>query len=142
MGLTPRGHSFNGYGGAELANAWEEWSGKEEEGDSSEEEDNPFSIYLSLGEVEKIWGHQYVDFGVNFKWYQKGPCPNMAPNPSQAAMVDMPLEDMLRIFLAYQNEHLPKDTLSMPSHMDQVIKMKMTSMLWQKYDMLVRQKRG
>ncbi len=51
----------------------------------------------------------------------------------------------MRIFLAFQIEQLrafPKDALSMPGHMDQVIKMKMTGMQWQKYDMLVRQKRG
>ncbi len=60
-------------------------------------------------------------------------------------MVDMPLQCWLKIFLAFQIEHLqvfPKDTLSMLGHMDQVIKMKMTGMQWQKYDMLVRQKRG
>ncbi len=42
-------------------------------------------------------------------------------------------------------EHLrafPKDALSMPGHMDLVIKMKRTGMQWQKYDMLVSQKRG
>ncbi len=87
--------------------------------------------------MEKVWGHLYVDLRVIFKWYQKGPCPNMAPNPSEPAMVDMPL--------AFQIEHLlafPKDALSMPGHMDQDIKMKMTGMQWQKYDMLIRQKRG
>ncbi len=35
IGSTTRYHSFNSYGGAELATGWEEWSGKEEEGDSS-----------------------------------------------------------------------------------------------------------
>ncbi len=76
---------------------------------------------------------------------RRAPAPNMTPNPSQLAMVDMPLEDWLKIFLAFQIEHLrafPKDALSMPGHMDQVIKMKMTGIQWQKYYMLVKQKSG
>ncbi len=48
IGYTTRDLSFNGYGGAELATGWEEWSGKEEEeGDSS--------INVSPVEVEKVF---------------------------------------------------------------------------------------
>ncbi len=34
-----------------------------EETESSEEEDETFSYYLTKGEVEKIWDQQYVDYG-------------------------------------------------------------------------------
>ncbi len=47
---TPRDYSFNDYGGAELATTWEEWSGKEEEGDSWDEDDDPLSNPRGSGE--------------------------------------------------------------------------------------------
>ncbi len=49
----------------------------------------------------------------------------MAHTTTQPAIVDMPLEAWLRIFLAFQIEHLqafPKDALSMPDNMDQIIR--------------------
>ncbi len=45
----------------------EDWTGKGEEGDSLEQDDNPLSIYLSPGDVEKVWDQHYMEFGVIYK---------------------------------------------------------------------------
>ncbi len=39
------------------------WAGKFEADEGSEEEDDALSYYLSPGEVEQVWGQDYVDFG-------------------------------------------------------------------------------
>ncbi len=73
----------------------------------------------------------------------------MPPLPPQATPLprdaDIPLEDWIQIFMAFTVEHLrafPKDAWSMPGHVDLIIKMKATNMLWLKYDTLVCQKRA
>ncbi len=43
---------------------WQDnWAGKFEVDEGSEEEDDALSYHLSPWEIEQIWGKDYVDFG-------------------------------------------------------------------------------
>ncbi len=49
----------------------ENWPGKLEVDEGSEEKDDALS-YLSLGEIEQVWGQEYVDFGAIYCRHVKG----------------------------------------------------------------------
>ncbi len=70
-----------------------------------------------------------MDFGAIYHRHVKGPQPSPATTTTtvQLAITDMPFDELLRIFLAFQSEHLtafPKDAVTMPAHIDQIVKMK------------------
>ncbi len=59
--------------------------------------------------------------------------------------MEIPLEEWMRIFVAFQTEHVrafPKDAPYMPGYDDLIIKMKVGGMLRLQYDTLLRQKRA
>ncbi len=88
-----------------------------------------------------------MDFGAIYCCHVKEPhsSPAMTITTAQLAITDMPFNEWLPIFLAFQSEHLrafPKDAVTMPAHFEQIVKMKNTGMQWHCYDVICRQKRG
>ncbi len=116
--------------------------GKDDVMDSSDEQDDAFSYNLSQEEVDRVKGKKYVDFRVIYKRQLKGPHATATP---QQHNVDIPLEEWMRIFMAFQAEHVrsfPRDALSMQGYVNLIIKMKVGGILWLRYDTLFRQKRS
>ncbi len=68
-----------------------------------------------------------MDFGVIYPRHVKGPnaSPTTTTTTVQLAITYMPFDEWLRIFMAFQSEHLrafPKDTVTMQAHIDQIVK--------------------
>ncbi len=115
------------------------WQGKDDVADSSDEEDDAFSYNLSQEEVDRVRGQKY---GRQLKGLYATATPSAVP---QHHNVDIPLEEWMRIFMAFQAEHVrsfPKDAPSMPGYVDLITKMKVGGILWLLYDTLLRQKRA
>ncbi len=91
-------------------------------------EDDAFSYNLSQEEVDRVRGQKYVDFGAIYMRQLKGPNATATPLAApQHHNVDIPLEEWMRIFMAFQAEHVrsfPRDAPSMPGYVDLIIKMK------------------
>ncbi len=109
------------------------WPGKDEEEDSSDEEDEAFSYNLSQEEVDMVRGQKYVDFGAVYKRQLKGLYSTATPSAvAQHHNIDIPLEELMHIFMAFQAEHVivfPKDAPSMGGYVHLIIKMKVGGML-------------
>ncbi len=88
-----------------------------------------------------------MDFGAIYRRHVKGShaSPATTTTTVQLAITDMLFDEWLRIFRAFQIEPLrafPKDAVTMPAHIDQIVKMKNSGMQWQCYNVMYRQKRG
>ncbi len=87
-----------------------------------------------------------MDFGVIYGRQLKGPYATATPSATpQHHNVDIPLEEWMRIFMAFHAQHVrsfPRDAPSMPGYVDLIIKVKVRGMLWLWYDTLLQQKRA
>lgn len=85
-------------------------------------------------EVERVTGQRYVNFGGIYKIQMKGIYATATrPAPSQRHNMDISLEEWVRIFMAFQAEHVMaflKDALSSHGYVDLIIKMKAGGMFW------------
>ncbi len=64
-------------------------------GEGSEDEDDALSYLLSPGEIEQIWGQDYVDFGAIYRCHVKGPHSSPATTTTnvELAITDMPFNE-------------------------------------------------
>ncbi len=113
--------------------------------DLSDDEDEALTYTLSMEEVKKVAQQHYIDFSAMFQRHQKNPYSGKEDQPKSQAQVDVPVTEWVRMFCAFQDDHLwlfPKDGPYMPKYVDRVIQIANTGMNWQHFDTTYRQKRA
>ncbi len=98
-----------------------------------------------MEEVRKVAQQQYIDFSAMIQRHQKNPYSGKKDQPRSQAQADVPVTEWVRMFCAFQAEHLRifhKDGPHMPKYVDRVIWMANMGMNWQHFDTTYRQKKA
>ena len=113
--------------------------------ESSDEEDDALTYTLSMDEVKQVAQQEYLDFSSMYSRYLKAPYSDRAIQQKGQNQPDVPLTEWVRMFCAFQAEHLrshPKDGPNMPKYVDRIVRMANEGMNWQRFDTTYRQRRA